>query len=187
MKRTVLSAFLILGLAGIASAQMNITGYVYPEVMPIEIDSVYFEHGAVQQWFRTPGWNANPQETTSFTFPEFAGWPAIIKMVFNAGGMPGFDSIYRPQPDSWYQLRPPNEQIHFKFHGELGIQEHRPAAISGILPGIISWHQLSLLSAPNLEIVNHMGQHVNSLNLAPGIYFYRQAGTQVYNRVLLVR
>ncbi|MCX7733050.1 MAG: hypothetical protein N2248_07820 [candidate division WOR-3 bacterium] len=188
MRRTVLALCLILGLAGIAPAQMNITGYVTTEAMPVEIDSVYFEFGSNRIWFTTPGWNANPGETTSFVFPEFAGWPAIIKMSFNTGGMPGYDSLYRPQSDSWYQLRPPNEQIRFMFHGEVGIQEQKPVPVYIGMNGILGYQQLlNFVTSGELELVNHLGQRVEPVNLAPGVYFYRSAGTREYHRFLLVR
>ncbi len=188
MRRTVLALCLILGLAGFALAQMNITGYVTTEAMPVEVDSVYFEFGTNRIWFTTPGWNANPAETTSFVFPEFAGWPAIIKMSFNLGGMPSFDSLYRPQSDSWYQLHPPNEQLRFMFHGEVGVQEEKPVTVYPFLTGILSYQQLlNFVTSGELELVNHLGQRVEPVNLAPGVYFYRSAGKREYHRLLLVR
>lgn len=189
MSRIILSLSLILGLVTIAPAQMNITGYLYSDALPVNVDSVYFEYAATRVWFQTPGWTCNPGETASYTFPEFAGWPAIIKIVFMAAGMPGFDSLYRPASDSWYHLQPPNEMVQVMFHGELGIQEQKPASMSAILPGVITYQQLlNLFNNPTeIEVVNHLGQKVNPLNLRSGIYFYRNTGTRVYHRFLLFR
>uniref|UniRef100_A0A7V3PUQ7 T9SS type A sorting domain-containing protein n=1 Tax=candidate division WOR-3 bacterium TaxID=2052148 RepID=A0A7V3PUQ7_UNCW3 len=187
MNRTVLTLVLTLGLAAIAFAQMNITGYLYSEMMPVEVDSVYFEYGTNQTWFTTPGWMVNPGETDTFAFPEFAGWPAIIKVQLLAGGMPVYDSLYRPLPDSWYALRPPNDQIKFKFHGETGVQEFTPLNLNTDLPGIVNYVMfLNLINRSQAEVVDYLGRKVSTLSLSPGVYFYRPSGATVYQRLILI-
>jgi hypothetical protein len=185
LNKTVLTLGLIIGLAGIAPAQMNITGYLTSEAMPVEVDSVYFEYGSTRTWFLTPGWNVEPMEIDSFAFPEFAGWPAIIKVQLFAAGMPIYDSLYRPVPDSWYALRPPNEQIRFKFRGYTGIQES-PRLNAG-RAGVVNYGMLvNLLNCPESEVVNYLGQKVSGANLSPGIYFYRTFGSPRYQRLVLI-
>lgn len=162
----------LLTLAGVAPGQMQVTGYLTSEMEPVEMDSVFLLYGSSQVWFPTPNWTANPGETTSFSFPDFPGWPAIIKYSGSVAGMPVFDSLYRPVADSWYPFLPPHEQVKIKFHGEgSGIEE--PAVVFAT-PLLLN----NLLSDPKVEVLNPAGIRVRSLPLAPGIYFYRARGTQ---------
>ncbi len=185
MNRKMFFALLLLALVTSARAQMRITGYIFTEMEPIGVDSVYFEYGSTRQWFTTPGWNANPGETASFAFPEFEGWPAVIKIVALAAGMPLTDSIYRPTPDSWYSFPPPNDMIRYMFHGEVGIQEtptvHLPGTIA--TPTLIA----NWLKTGNIQLRNSLGQVVRSLPLTPGVYFCRHLKDNSVQPVIVVR
>jgi hypothetical protein len=174
----VLVTLLVLGLAGFASAQMTITGYLTTEMEPVQVDSTYLEYGSVQNWFPTPGWNANPNETATYTFPDFPGWPAIIQVAATVAGMPVIQRYYRPEQDTWYAFEPPFEQIKVKFHGELGIEEETTIGFPLPVSGILTNQDLYRVVNNNpVEIISAAGQICRSLPLAPGVYFCRFANS----------
>ncbi|MGQ9678513.1 MAG: hypothetical protein ACUVUD_04455 [bacterium] len=169
LKERLFIALIVLGMVTFTIAQWRITGYITTETEPVQVDSVSFLYGSNETWFLTPGWEANPGETTEFRFPEFAGWPAVIKYSTSVAGMPVYDSIYRPVSDSWYSFPPPQDMIKIMFHGQTGIEENSPMLIPG------SAMLTNLLTDPRRVILNSSGMVVRSLPLAPGIYFYRSA------------
>jgi hypothetical protein len=166
LKHKFFIVLIALGLVTLSTAQWQITGYLTTETEPVEVDSVYFFYGSTGTWIPTPGWAANPGETNQFQFPEFPGWPAIIKYSANVAGMPITDSIYRPVSDSWYSFPPPFDLVKIKFVGQTGIEE---------IPGAIAFPAMlnNLLANTGIEILNASGMVVRSRTLAPGVYFIR--------------
>lgn len=166
MKQKFFITIIALGLVTLTTAQWQITGYLTTETEPVVVDSVYFFYGSSGTWIPTPGWEANPGETNQFQFPEFPGWPAIIKYSGMVAGMPISDSIYRPVNDSWYSFPPPFDLVRIKFTGQTGIEE---------TPGMIAFPALlnNLLADARIEILNASGMVVRSRPLTPGVYFFR--------------
>lgn len=169
LKEKLFIALIALGMVTLTVAQWQITGYLTTETESVEMDSVSFLYGSTENWFLTTGWEANPGETAEFRFPEFVGWPAIIKYSARAAGMPVYDSIYRPVSDSWYAFPPPQELIKIMFHGQTGIEESSPLLIA--FPAMLT----NLLADRRSVILNSSGMVVRSLPLAPGVYFCRTA------------
>lgn len=169
MKEKLFIALIALGMVTFTIAQWRITGYITTEMEMVQVDSVYFLYGSTETWFLTPGWEATLGETTDFRFPEFAGWPAVIKYSAFVGGMPIYDSIYRPVSDSWYSFPPPFELVKIMFHGQTGIEEESRMLIPGTAM------LAHLLADRRSVILNSSGMVVRSLPLAPGVYFYRSA------------
>ncbi|MEO0049643.1 MAG: hypothetical protein ABIK42_00665 [candidate division WOR-3 bacterium] len=181
MQRKVLIVVCLFGLTGLASATVNIIGYLRSEdIEPVQVDSVYMLGGLTGSWFPTPGWTVNAGETDTFEFPEYPEWPSTIKVAAFIAGIPILYTIDRPRPDSWYSFEPPFEQVQVQFHPISAIEEgKRPYQNAALFPPTIVNNQrlYSFLQNHQIEIITPTGQIVRNLPLAPGIYFCRLANT----------
>ncbi|MGQ9708649.1 MAG: hypothetical protein ACUVUR_07255, partial [bacterium] len=169
MQRRILILFLVFGLAGVASAAVNIIGYLYSEeIEPVQVDSVYMLGGLTGSWFLTPGWSVNAGETDTFEFPEYPEWPSTIIVCAFIAGIPVLYSIDRPRPDSWYDFEPPFEQVRVMFHiGSAVKEKNQPLVIepTSMPVNSIATNQLLLNLTQNrqIEIINPLGQTVRTL------------------------
>lgn len=184
--RTVFALVLTIGLLAPVSAQIVVTGYLTTQSEPVDVDSVRFEYGVSVVWFNTAGWHCDPMDTTDFTFPPFANFPATIQLAGNFMGLPFLQQLYRPVRDTWYQFDPPHDQTSAMFTAPSAVLEPgrtSPVPFLSITPAIVR-DAATIVTPGNgaLEIFGPTGQPV--LRLAPAPSTFRWNGTAADGRLL---
>jgi hypothetical protein len=159
---------------GVANADIEFVGVLYPRLYVLEVDSVNLQ--TPDMTFFTPGWGSEAPYDT-FHFTGVTAWPETLVLHGIAGPFPLVRTIVRPKPDSWYPLNFSGAPPMVKFYGTgYGTEESEPVVERpqlAVNPSLVTGQMTVRLSPvgssrPVVEIHDAVGNVVRSLDCTAG-------------------
>jgi hypothetical protein len=160
---------------GTANAQITFHAVLDPMTTTTRVDSVKLV--SPNMTFLTPGWGSQtPLDSHDFT--DVTAWPPMSIMLHGTiDASPFSKSIYPPQLDVWYYLRPTLPSSKVLFWKDPGVEESKPTAerllCLTVSPSVVTGQmairlQPAEMSRPIVQIHDAAGNVVRSLDCTAG-------------------
>jgi len=155
---------------GVANAQITFHAVLDPMTTTTRVDSVKLV--SPDTTFLTPGWGSRTP-LDSHDFAAVTAWPMSIILHGTINSSPFSKSIYPPQVDVWYYLRPTVPTSRVLFWRDPGVEESKPAAerllCLTVSPSVVTGQmairlQHTEMSRPVVRIYDAAGKVVRSLD-----------------------
>ena len=159
---------------GLANAEIEFVGVLYPRTYVLEVDSVNLQTPDMTLF--TPGWGSETPYDT-FHFAGVTAWPETLVLHGIAGPFSIDRTVVRPKPDSWYDLNLSTAPPRVMFYGTgYGVGESKPvgertqlAVSSSVVTGQMTVRLQHVGSGRQVVVIHDaVGNVVRSLDCIAG-------------------
>ncbi len=161
---------------GVANAQFTLHAVLDPMTTTTRVDSMKLV--SPNMTFLTPGWGSQTP-LDSHDFSDVTAWPPMSIILHGTiDGSPFSKSIYPPQLDVWYYLRPTLPSSKVLFWRDPGVEETEPAVerlqCLAVSPSVVTGQMAIRLrpaemSRPVVRIQDAAGNVVRTLDCTAGV------------------